>query len=950
VWQAQFFDDTRETGTPQCSRISYVTANLNAAGVAADPNKLVGHSCLVHGADKVVVIGGVAGLHSNCATVANPSAANCAASQCRFVERDCMDTCEPRCAPFTQGKVMQLTMTNSDQATPQMDWSEIGDGPPVSHSACTEVNNNLVCAGGRHGTADLCESANLQGNQAQCEAAGCEFTTAAESTFAGGDGTTSCASYLSRKVWLSTDNGATWAELGNNLLPAGLEGAVAVPDGSDVYVTGGRMAGEVSNLQVFKIDTTTGRITDVTSPRRQHATFGASALRTKDTASTALAPMGGVGHPARRLNIADDNRLVHLVGGGAPGGMVSSYVGYYGFAQVLDVDDDASSASAYVTETALHSDLAGRYALCFCDAQQDGTHDAVAFPNEVFYRLFESQQCTSRLTSRVTVEVAAQWAVHNCFDKCSAGCQGGETTCRCGGYDPAASAAVRDTALCLSHADCRQACSDTTGCSGYDYHHSLTQCFLTEAGSCDPTTQLAAAENFDHWAQTTGAVCSQYDRRERTNDFVATTSEQRRQKTVGELFVSQRPHLAVDYVVTPKVVSSIEITGTNLAAATDRIMVIECQGICGVSSPTTAVTIPATGWHSYEAYTEDFAVALQDLPEAPPADGVTVTSYSYKPFVGRSCPVDTMEAPTEEPAATDPAMSLFYQHQCFRKCFENTPCVSDCFCEGYFPAVDVDATSPSLCLDQMQCEDLCSLMGDRCAGIEMHQMAPRCFIKIPGTEDTCTERAAREGATTICGNLGVEACEGNAADARVCMVDGDACVPRPTLEASAEFTYMMRIDGVDVTQRSADQMRTFINVGDTGASWDQLLRFTGVTFTTGGTFKLCFCDSVLLDGPCSDVSHYNVEVGRVHASGVYCLLKERMFQKGHCVSQYHGGLRCYPSNIVTAGVSRPAASVRVPAWPTAAEQVVSDAVLSTWCLYAPEEERNRFEYCGARRL
>merc|ERR1712216_475085 len=55
---------------------------------------------------------------------------------------------------------------------------------------------------------------------------------------------------------------------------------------------------------------------------------------------------------------------------------------------------------------------------------------------------------------------------------------------------------------------------------------------------------------------------------------------------------------------------------------------------------------------------------------------------------------------------------------------------------------------------------------------------------------------------------------------------------------------------------------------------DKLLRFKGITFASGGTFKLCFCDSSLLGGSsaCKSEADYSVEVGTIHASGVSCLI------------------------------------------------------------------------------
>merc|ERR1712118_69977 len=65
-------------------------------------------------------------------------------------------------------------------------------------------------------------------------------------------------------------------------------------------------------------------------------------------------------------------------------------------------------------------------------------------------------------------------------------------------------------------------------------------------------------------------------------------------------------------------------------------------------------------------------------------------------------------------------------------------------------------------------------------------------------------------------------------------------------------------------------------------------------FKSGGTFKLCFCDSSLLaDGVCMTEKDYKIEVGTIHASGVSCLIADPKLQRVSCPPQAHGGLRCY---------------------------------------------------------
>ena len=44
-------------------------------------------------------------------------------------------------------------------------------------------------------------------------------------------------------------------------------------------------------------------------------------------------------------------------------------------------------------------------------------------------------------------------------------------------------------------------------------------------------------------------------------------------------------------------------------------------------------------------------------------------------------------------------------------------------------------------------------------------------------------------------------------------------------------------------------------------SWNQLLKFNGLKFSSGGTFKLCACDSSLVNGNiCRSEADYKIEV------------------------------------------------------------------------------------------
>jgi len=85
---------------------------------------------------------------------------------------------------------------------------------------------------------------------------------------------------------------------------------------------------------------------------------------------------------------------------------------------------------------------------------------------------------------------------------------------------------------------------------------------------------------------------------------------------------------------------------------------------------------------------------------------------------------------------------------------------------------------------------------------------------------------------------------------------------------------------------------SILPVNDTGYSWEKMLRFPLMEFTSGGTFKLCFCDSSI--SVCKSEKDYSVEIGTIHSSGVSCLIAKEELQRVSCLSTYHGSsLRCY---------------------------------------------------------
>lgn len=208
---------------------------------------------------------------------------------------------------------------------------------------------------------------------------------------------------------------------------------------------------------------------------------------------------------------------------------------------------------------------------------------------------------------------------------------------------------------------------------------------------------------------------------------------------------------------------------------------------------------------------------------------------------------------------------LMEQHRCDRKCADG--CRGDsCFCGGWEPRYDA-AGGSALCLPRYECEHLCRLLGTACYGVDMHATKPRCFVKTPAcatqVEDTRT--------------LGMDA------DYSL-LVKGPYTLPARVAPEAAEKAS----DAVDWAQSVRGSV-----VSPSGSSTAWVLRFTSLQLPAG-TFRACFCDSAVA-GTCRSAADFGVDLGKVHVSGIACMLQEPKLRTAECYKQYYGGLSCAAS-------------------------------------------------------
>lgn len=651
------------------------------------------------------------------------------------------------------------------------------------------------------------------------------------------------------------------------------------------------------------------------------------------------------------------------------------------------VSEAESDADGFVFNVDLTGVDPGSKSICYCDDQVDSSAETDS--TNLTYHVKANSQCTTAPEA----EAAEAWAAggiakaainsdyveHFCQAKCSRGCVG--ANCYCDGYDPRTmSVAAGDDGmgpLCIDATGCRDACSVTANCTGFDFNPEKNFCWLYGSNNTCANTFVEGKES---WAKVNGSTCQD------TDDFVV----------VGTLELTGRPYVGHDWVIQPHAKASLEVLGNDLDFHTDRIMVIDSTGTCGITGPSASVErVDDERCDDNEDYRTHYYYACSDwdgdcgddhlIEDCSWYEGIVSADGSQcqvggqhifdeewgahffysKAFInelrancGSSChskmcddvgqwnfnhwvaknnfiddPVGERES-EEAAEALDltwvektgkycsgnnmppAAMGESAKHTCFTKCVKDAPCVGDdCFCDGLYAGFD-KPDSAALCLDLAGCKAACTA-NDDCFGFDMNNDVPRCFLNFQyDTPGGCPEQV----------QLG-----------QLATID----------TYSFWFKHPHQNDRRKLERRDD---RRLLAVVDTGYSWPQMLRFDGISFSTGGTFTACFCDSKVnrANGHsvelCSKPEDYKVSVGTVHVSGVECLLQQSKFQRGTCVSHFHsGGLRCYPGEEPAYQYPSPV-EMAATIFPDAAADAAAGH-LSSYCLYGPEEETRDDPLC-----
>jgi hypothetical protein len=530
----------------------------------------------------------------------------------------------------------------------------------------------------------------------------------------------------------------------------------------------------------------------------------------------------------------------------------------------------------------------GTYSLCYCDAQMDSTLFQAGDGKTTAKPAFGQKAAAS--TAFIDMPVGSRMlSAHVCSTKCAAGCVGDD--CFCSGFEPGAG--DMSEVYCLSPSLCRSTCDDLgADCAGFGTK-GMDACVLYAPGFA-----LAPAGAWTSYTKEMGTAC--------TDPYEFTT-------LVGKATVTARADVYVEYVVEPNVVTELEIAGTNMismqagmALSSDRIMVVDCDGMCGYSTASASVTLESTGgWNDLGPYQwgidkphEDEQNSLGDTWSPKSWTAHVRATGDYTPVPNSYC-TENLDISTLDPIAMEGHDRFPTIHLCYNKCIQQDCVGEDCFCGGAYTGYDT-SSSNALCADEALCKHLCDSY-ESCKSIDMAKDRTRCFLNA----DFCDAEVDKAPALDLNYDLLIK------------VID-----QRRMLESQKPA--------------AATQERSLLPAMPSGYSHMKLLIFQGVKFTSGGTFKVCFCDSTLRgDEGCTKPEHYGVEVGEVQASGISCLLTNSMFNRKTCVPMgTAGGLRCYAG--MPPDTEPPMYPDVQPDQPLPPASGPGEPVASTYCRLHPE--------------
>jgi len=334
--------------------------------------------------------------------------------------------------------------------------------------------------------------------------------------------------------------------------------------------------------------------------------------------------------------------------------------------------------------------------------------------------------------------------------------------------------------------------------------------------------------------------------------------------SAGDVVVNNRPNLRSAYVLEEHHDESIEVIGSGLHY-TDRIMIIECGGVCGLTGPSDEVTSPPVGDFREEndkvalwSNLSPIKTKIDDLNQirvgqtvnmdGSPLGVVTDGPNDWGGYIVESgdgsllcedkynvtvCP-DPMEADTDK-------YTIYHNSVCLGGNIipaEDDPrsCTNVCQSNLGYAGCPLKDHGQAYCVSQDECKQMCDELDD-CSGFDIDQKQTVCFLNDALAEKECTKYDMDDGHEK---------------------------------DDNFDYNYWKKKDVVYL---------------DPSAK----IQFEPITIRTQGSFKLCFCDSEVT--ACNRKSAFNVEIAKIYVSGIHCMLENNDFTRTDTANQTAGGNR-----------------------------------------------------------
>lgn len=203
---------------------------------------------------------------------------------------------------------------------------------------------------------------------------------------------------------------------------------------------------------------------------------------------------------------------------------------------------------------------------------------------------------------------------------------------------------------------------------------------------------------------------------------------------VGQLAVTGWADIGRHFIIEPGAPASLELTGKGLSQDKDRLMLIDCQGTCGLTAPSATVVYPdgaANGifaaFQPVRDVDREYAELVESCPSFNHTEDPFLVAESFEEIPARFCSRGSKAGTAIHDIEKEAVARLVELYACSR-CADDPEATKFC---GGFLGLEENLVSNAICLPRYECEHLCILAGDACHSVSMHESLPRCFLNPP---------------------------------------------------------------------------------------------------------------------------------------------------------------------------------------------------------------------------